>query len=116
MQTNEERRVTYSAVTDNGYHKSIYLIGHNSVALRLLRTLADNCKNFPSFTRTTTSQMKNQSSVLLVCLQHVFQNGTEVLSSYYKKFFVITKPADNPSSSILSTQILRKWTNYEEPI
>jgi len=57
MKTNEERRVTYSAVTDNGYHKSIYLIGHNSVVLRLLRTLVDNCKKVPPFTRTSTNQI-----------------------------------------------------------
>jgi len=57
-QTNEEHRVTYAAVIDNEYHKSIYLMGHSSVALHLLRTLADNCKKFPSFTRTTTNQIK----------------------------------------------------------
>ena len=79
MQTNDERRVTYSAVTDNGYHKSIYLIGHNSVALHLLRTLSDNCKKFPSFTRTTTNQIKIK---LRCCLQYVFKNVTEMLSSY----------------------------------
>lgn len=81
MQTNEEHRVTYSAVIENEYHKSLYLMEHNSVALRLLRTLADNCKKFPFFTRTTTNSIK----IKIRCCWSAFSMYLKMSPKYQKK-------------------------------
>ena len=97
MQTNEEHRVTYSAVIENEYHKSLYLMEHNSVALRLLRTLADNCKKFPFFTRTTTNSIKIKIRCCWSAFSMYLKMSPKCCLSTRKKFFVITKPAGNPS-------------------
>jgi hypothetical protein len=79
MQTKEEHRVTYSAILDHGYRNSVYLMGHNSAALRLLLTLANNCKKNSFFHADKNRSNKIQTSVLLAYLQCIINNVTEML-------------------------------------